>query len=174
MIEINVDEYSMDFEARRDFVIEKMAEVLADDTDEFVNLCEELDNWNGFLGDIRCESMDEIDEFFSKPSDLLDKMDDFDPTDEYFYFNGCGYVTTASDKYDVYHDDFDEDEVIDALIDNYNHVEIRNAALTELLDIIINDNYGIEEDAVIEEYMDDDEVPEETDDEFMDRVNEVY
>ena len=172
MIEINVDEYSMDFEARRDFVIEKMCEVLGDDTDEFVNICEELDNWNGFLGDCRCELMDMIDEFFSKPSDLLDRMDDFDKDDEYFYFDTWG-VTTTSDKYDVYHDNFDEDEVIDALIENYNHVDIRNQTLKELLDIVIDEDFGIDEDVDIEYEMDDDDVPEETDDEFMDRINDL-
>lgn len=175
MIKINVNEYEMDFESRRDFVIEKMCEVLAEDTDEYVNICEELDNWNGFLGDTRCFNMDDIDEFVGSASELIEKMDseDFHDSDEYFYFNGYGFITTASDKYDVYHDDFDEYDVIDALIDNYNHVDIRNQTLKELLNIVIDDDFGINEDVDIEYEMDDDDIPEETDDEFMDRINDI-
>ena len=106
--------FEMDFEARAQHVREAIAEVLDDDTDVFVDVCEELDNWNGFLGDARCYDMSEIDEFFSKPSELLDKMSDFDTDDEFFYFD-LGYVTTASDKYDVYSDAVGVDDVITQL-----------------------------------------------------------
>ena len=95
--------FEMDFEDRKQHVREAIAEVLDDDTDVFVSVCEELDNWNGFLGDARCYDMSEIDDFFSSPSDLLDKMDGFNKDDEYFYFI-YDSVTTSSDKYDVYSD----------------------------------------------------------------------
>ncbi len=158
----------MDFEERKQYVYDKAIDIL-DDEDVFVEACEELDNWNGFLGDSRCEDMDMIDEFFNKPSDLLDKMDDFNSSDSYFYFTVYGYVNTADDKYSVYSDDFSAEDVLDALIDNYSHVDLReDNRLNELLDILTSEDFGIDEDA------EEDEEPEETDDEFMKRIDDIY
>ena len=70
--------FEMDFEDRKQHVREAIAEVLDNDTDAFVSVCEELDNWNGLLGDARCYDISEIDDFFDKTSDFLDKMGDFD------------------------------------------------------------------------------------------------
>ena len=64
----------MGFDERAQYVREAIAEVLDNDTDIFVDVCEQLDDWNGFLGDARCYNMDMIDEFFARPSDLLDRM----------------------------------------------------------------------------------------------------
>ena len=170
---MNSENFKMDYEDRKEFVIEKIAEILQDDSEAFVEACEELDNWNGFLGDARCEHMDMIDEFFDKPSDLLDKMDDFDYSDEYFYFTAYGYVSTTNDVYDVYSDEHDVDEVIDELIDNYTHVNLTvNDSLKELLDVVYRDDFGIEEGWEFDEDMDECDMPEETDDEFMDRIND--
>lgn len=169
---MNERNYEMDFDERRDYVLTKASEVLQEDSDLFVRMCEELDNWNGFLGDTRMFDMSEIDEFFSKPSELLDKMNDFDADDDYFYFDVYG-VTTASDKYDIYSDNFDADEVIDAIVENYNHIDIDDATLKELVEIIVNEDFGIEEDWEYDEDMDEDDEPEETDEEFMDRINDI-
>lgn len=170
---MNEMDFRMDFNERRDVVIEKITEVIQDDTDIFVSLCEELDNWNGFLGDARCVDMYEIDEYFTKPSDLLSAMDSFDKDDEYFYFDGWGNVTTASDKFDVYSDEIDIDELVDDVIDNYNHIDINDTTLRELVEIVINEDFGIEEDWEYNEDMDECDMPEETDDEFMDRINNI-
>ena len=171
---MNEMDYRMDWSDRRDFVREKLTELFEDDHDAFVEACEELDNWNGFLGDIRCEPMDMIDEFFSRPSALLDKMDDFDYNDEYFYFTAYGYVSTTSDAYDIYSNEHDTDELIDELESNYLHVDLTvNDAIKELLEVYYRDDYGIEEDWEYSEDMDEDDIPEETDDEFMDRINDM-
>ena len=170
---MNEMNYEMDFNERKDFVLEKITEVIQDDTDLFVKMCEELDNWNGFLGDARCEDMYMIDEFFTKPSDLLSAMDAFDKDDEYFYFDGWGNVCTASDKFDVYSDEIDIDDLVDAIIENYNHIDIDDVILKELVEIVINEDFGIEEDWAYDEDMDEDDEPEETDDEFMDRINNI-
>lgn len=159
--------FNMDFEQRAEHVREKIAEVLENDTDTFVDVCEELDNWNGFLGDARCYDISEIDEFFNKPSDLLDKMSDFDYTDEYFYFDVYG-VTTASDKYDVYSDAVSVDDIIDAIEDCYNHLYIADTALNELCAILFNEDFGIDEDFdedCIEDY--------ESDEEFTQRIDDI-
>ena len=160
--------YEMSFDMRKDYVREAIAEALENDTDAFVQICEELDNWNGFLGDARCYDMDMIDEFFSKPSDLLDKMDDFDKDDEYFYFNGYGVTTTSSDKYDVYSDAIDVSDLIDAIEDNYNHIDIEDATLDELSDILFTEDFGIEED------FDEDDIEDyESDEEFTQRIADI-
>ncbi len=170
---MNIENYNMDFEDRKNYVLEKIADVLNDDSDLFVKMCEEVDSYNGLLGDARCEDMDMIDEFFNKPSELLDRMDEFNSSDDYFYFNGYGNVTTTSDKFDVYEDEVDVDDLVDEIIDNYQHIDIDDATLKELVEIVINEDFGIEEDAEIDEDMDEDEAPEETDDEFMDRIADI-
>ena len=171
---MNEANYRMDFDERRQYVYDKAYEILEGDTDAFVDACEELDNWNGFLGDTRCYDMDEIDEFFSRPSELLDKMDDFQYSDEYFYFTGYSNVSTTDDKYDHYSDDFSVDDVLDALIENYSHVDIyNNDTLDNLLAVLANEDFGIEEDWAYDEDMDEDDEPEETDEEFTERIDEI-
>ena len=157
----------MDFEDRKQHVREAIAEVLENDTDAFVELCEELDNWNGFLGDARCYDMSEIDDFFDKTSDFLDKMGDFDTNDEFFYFD-LGYVTTASDKYDVYSDEVGVDDIIDAIEDCYNHLYISDTTLNELCEILFSEDFGIDED-FDEEYIED----YESDEEFTQRIADI-
>ena len=159
--------FEMDFEDRKQHVREAIAEVLDDDTDVFVDVCEELDNWNEFLGDARCYDMSKIDDFFDKTSDFLDKMGDFDSNDDYFYFE-LGYVTTASDKYDIYSDAVSVDDVIDAIEDCYNHIYIADATLNELCEILFNEDFGIDED-FDEEYIED----YESDEEFTQRIADI-
>ena len=159
--------FEMDFEDRAEHVREAIAEVLENDTDTFVDVCEELDNWNGFLGDARCYDMSEIDEFFSRPSDLLDKMSDFDYTDDYFYFDVYG-VTTSSDKYDVYSDAVSVDDVIEAIEDCYNHIGITNTTLDELCEILFDGDFGIDED------FDEEDIEDyESDEEFTQRIADI-
>ncbi len=159
--------FEMDFEDRAQHVREAIAEALDNDTDAFVQICEELDNWNGLLGDARCYDMYEIDDFFDKPSDLLRAMDNFDIDDEYFYFN-CGDVTTASDKYDVYSDAVSVDDVIEAIEDCYNHIDIIDTTLSQLCGILFNEDFGIDED------FDEEDIEDyESDEEFTQRIADI-
>ena len=169
---MNIENYRMDFDERRQYVYDKALEILHDEDDIFDEACEELDNWNGFLGDSRCESMDMIDEFFNKPSDLLDQMNNFDPTDSYFYFTVYG-VNTTDDKHEVYSDDFSADDVLDALIDNYSHVDLTKNELNELIHILASEDFGIDEDWSYDEVDGEDDMPEETDEEFMERIDSI-
>lgn len=171
---MNEANYRMDFDERRQYVYDRAYELLESDTDAFVDACEELDNWNGFLGDTRCYELDMIDEFFSRPSELLDKMDDFNSNDSYFYYTGYGYVCTTDDKYDHYSDDFSVDDVLDALIENYSHIDIyNNDTLDNLLEVLANEDFGIEYGWEYDEADDEDDMPEETDDEFTERIDEI-
>lgn len=96
--------------------------------DLFNECIEQLDAWNGYLGDDRCYSMDLLDEIYqgSDASEILRRafyghdagdwtMDasgnkiygSFNPNRDYFYFNGCGNLVSTdyidySDKLDDY------------------------------------------------------------------------
>lgn len=97
--------------------------------EELFNSCmEELDSYNGYLGDDRYYPMDELDEFYhgSDPLEILRRAyyghdDDawhtdasgnkiygeFNPNREYFYFNGYGNLVSSdykdyTDKLDTY------------------------------------------------------------------------
>ena len=170
---MNENNYRMNFDERKQYAYDRAYEILDNDCDLFVEACEELDSYSGFLGDDRCESMDMIDEFFSRPSELLDKMDDFNYSDEYFYFTGYGNVSTCDDKYDHYSDLYSIDEVLDELIDNYSHISISDSSLENILEVLANEDFGIEEDWCYDEDMDEDDEPEETDEEFTDRIDYI-
>ena len=171
---MNEANYRMGWDERRQYAYDYAYTLLENDTDAFVNACDELDSWDGFLGDDRCETMDMIDEFFSKPSELLDRMDAFDPNHEYFYFNGYGYLESCDDKYEHYSDIYTVKEVLDKLIDEYNHVDIyENDSLKSVLEVLYNEDFGIEDGWEYDEDMDEDNAPEETDDEFMERIDSI-
>ena len=170
---MNREDYNMDFDERRQYVYDKAIDILEEDEDAFDEACEELDSWNGFLGDSRCYSMDMIDEFFEKPSDLLENMSDFDYSDEYFYFTAYG-VSTTDDKHDLYSGDFSAEDVLDELVDNYGHVDIReNDELNELVNILASEDFGIDYDWEYDEADGEDDMPEETDEEFMERIDSI-
>ena len=166
---MNLEDYNMDYDERKQYVYDKAKELLESDEDIFCEAVEELIQWNGFI-DVECFSMDEIDEicYGMKPSDLLEKMtSDFDSNDKYFYFSIYGLESTDS-KYDVYSDNTTVDEVLDELIDNYHRVSL-SEQLDEYVSILANEDFGIEEDWD----MDEDDLPEETDEEFTDRIDSI-
>lgn len=99
-----------------------------DNEDVFNDCMEELDGYNGYLGDNRYYLMDELDEFYrdSDPLEILrrayygrddntwttDSSDnktygEFNPNRDYFYYNGYGNLV-SSDYKDYFH-----------LLDNY-------------------------------------------------------
>ena len=111
------------FDSKEDFLnyIEKrMTEYWKAHNDSFSRVCEELDSWDGFLGDDRIYSMDELDDLFcdKKPSEVLQMVDtaNFDYSDDYFYYNICGIRSTNEKDYYNY---FNYSDVFEKLIDNY-------------------------------------------------------
>ena len=85
--------------------------------DIFADAVEELDSYNGYLGDDRYYSMDELDEFYTEPSELLRRVyygydeetyttdssgnktyGEFNPNREYFRYNGYGNLVSADYK----------------------------------------------------------------------------
>lgn len=122
--------------------------------DIFNEAIEELDSYNGYLGDDRYYEMSEIDEIYhdSDPSEILarafygydadsyttDSRGDrtygaFNPNREYFKFNGYGNL--VSSDYKDYSDKLDE-WVINEMSENRAHIYTieENDELAELFD----------------------------------------
>lgn len=100
--------------------------------DDYITVIEELDGYNGYLGDDRYYNMEELDEHFTgqTASEILartfyggddDTKDqngnrgEFNPNREYFYYNGYGNLVSTNYKDYSYHLD---NYFINELIDN--------------------------------------------------------
>lgn len=152
----------MTLEERREYIYKAMLDMIRTDSDLLTEVCEELDSWDGFLGDDRCYNMDEIDEILygKKPSELLSMVSsDFNYNDGYFYFNGYGNLESCDDKEDRYLDVFTHEEILDTYLDNACHCNLSNSDFEELA-------------GLYESYSDDD-TEEETDEEFMERIDDL-
>lgn len=100
-------------------VIAAILAIFKEDEELFADVVEELDNWNGFLGDDRWENMEELDEIFEGKSVTYilerafygydadtwhtDSHGDkefgaFNPNRDYFRFNGYGNLVSSNYK----------------------------------------------------------------------------
>ena len=154
----------MTLQKRREYIYNAMLDMIKADSDLAVEVCEELDSWDGFLGDDRCYSMDEIDEILGdrKPSELLNMVSsDFNYNDDYFYFNGYGNLESCDDKADVYLDVFTHKEILDEYLDKYFRCDLSREY----------DNF----ETLAEEWSDysDEDVENESDETFTERVDEL-
>lgn len=114
------------FDSKQDFLkyIEKrMTDYWESHNDSFSRVCEELDSWDGFLGDDRIYPMDELDDLLcnKKPSEVLQVVDtsNFDYSDDYFYYGVYGIHSTNEKDYFNY---FDYSDVFEKLIDDYGKI----------------------------------------------------
>lgn len=104
-----------------------------DNEDAFNNCIEELDGYNGYLGNERYYSMDELDDFYTgtEPSEILRRAfygydEDtyttdgsgnreygaFNPNREYFKYNGYGNLVSADYKdYSAHLDNYAVEEM---------------------------------------------------------------
>jgi hypothetical protein len=163
--------YMMDYDDRREYVRNTLAEYLKNDDDAFVEAVQQLISWNGFI-DVEAFSMSEIDEicYGMKPSELIEKMtSDFNSCDDYFYFSIYG-LESCNDIAELYHDNCDIGDVVDAIEEYYNHLYFYDSKLDALADVLYNGDFGIESDWEYDE-DDEDNEPEETDDEFKERID---
>ena len=117
------------FDSKQDFInyIEKKIETYwKAHNNSFSNVCEGLDSWDGFLGDDRLYSIDELDDLLGdkKPSEVLQMVDtdNFNYNDDYFYYDIYGIRSTDEKEY---FNDINYSEVFEKLINNYNHVFTR-------------------------------------------------
>ena len=132
---------------------EQLKELFENDEELFNSTIEELDGYNGYLGDNRYYSMDELDEFYrgSDPLEILRRAyygrdDDtwttdsngnktygeFNPNRDYFYYNGYGNLVSSDYKdYSYLLDDY----FIESLLENYESLYLDD----EILEIIEGD-----------------------------------
>ena len=122
-------------------VIADIIQYFKENEDVFNDCMEELDSYNGYLGDDRYYNMDELNDIYSgqEPQEILfrafygfdadmwttDSRGDkeygaFNPNREYFYFNGYGNLVSSdykdySDKLDGY--------AIEAMSENRNYID---------------------------------------------------
>lgn len=101
----------------RGLIIHLIIDEFDDHEDLFEQAIEELDSYNGYLGDDRYYDMEEIDEFFPKASDALARAyygydadtwttdargerthEQFCPNRAYFSFNGYGNFVSSDTK----------------------------------------------------------------------------
>lgn len=135
-------------------ITEAIIEFFRENENVFNNCIEELDSWNGYLGDDRYYQMDELDEFYSgtEPSEILRRAfygydadtthDDengqtiygeFNPNREYFYYNGYGNLVSSDYKdYSAHLDHYAVEAMQDARANIYTIDD--NDELTELFD----------------------------------------
>ena len=121
--------------------------------EELFNQCiEELDNYNGYLGDDRYYSMDELNEFYrdSDPLEILCRAyfgrdadtwtadrngnktyGEFNPNRNYFCYNGYGNLVSSDYKdYSALLDKY----VVEAMADNIEYIDTINET-PELLEL---------------------------------------
>ena len=131
---------------------EKIIEFFKENEELFNQCIEELDVYNGYLGDDRYYSMDELDELYAgtEPSEILNRAffgydeetyntdssgnreyGQFNPNREFFRYNGYGNVVSAD-----YKDDSAllDEYVVEAMADNIEYIDTINDT-PELLEL---------------------------------------
>lgn len=138
----------------REALTNAILEWFEDHEDEYNAAIEELDSYNGYLGDDRYYSMDELDELYSgvEPSEILRRAfygydsetwttdshgekeyGAFNPNRDYFTFNGYGNLVSADYKdYTAHLDSY----LIDSMSENRRYIDTidENDELSELFD----------------------------------------
>ena len=116
--------------------------------DLFNETIEQLDGYNGYLGDDRYYDMDELDEFYhgTDPTEILRRAfygydedytdkdgnytEPFNPNSDYFRYNGYGNLVSANWK--DYSDHLD-DYFLNEIIENAGHLDL-DSEITELIE----------------------------------------
>lgn len=117
-------------------VIADIIEAFEEDEDVFNFCIEDLDSYNGYLGDDRYYPMEDLDEFYrdQEPSEILarafygydetygssDRREPFNPNRDWFYFNGYGNL--VSSDYKDYSDKIDE-YAVEEMSDNRSWID---------------------------------------------------
>ena len=113
-------------------IIDEIINYFKENESIFNDCIEELDCWNGFLGDRRCYNMEELDDIYchEKPIDILYRAfyghddtysldergekiyNEFNPNRNFFYFNGYGNLVSCDYiDYSDYIDDYAVEEM---------------------------------------------------------------
>lgn len=142
----------------REKIIEKIIEYFKENEEIFNQCVEELDSYNGYLGDDRYYSMNELNDFYrdTDPFELLQlayygwdddtyttdsngnrTYGEFNPNRDYFKYNGYGNL--VSTDYPNYSDMLDK-YIIDDMLENRQYIDTidENTELSELFDELEN------------------------------------
>ena len=122
-------------------LVDELMNYYRENTEDFANDIEELDDWTGCLYDDKIYPMDDLNEFFSneKPDEIirrafygydepLNKNEErlpFNPNRKYFYFNGYGNLVSI-DKVD--YSDYLDNYFIQEIIDNSYNLSLSSGA----------------------------------------------
>ena len=119
---------------------EKALNELKENDELFVDMVNEMDSWNGYADGFRAFPMYELDDLFCdcKVSEFLDKLaPSFKLRDEYMIDSIYGLDST-NDIVAHYRANVWESELLDAIIDNANHIYFNDNDFEELIDDIVN------------------------------------
>lgn len=138
----------------REEATKRIIEYFEENENEYNATIEELDSYNGYLGDDRYYNMDVLDEFYSgvEATEILNRAfygydsetwtidksgekiyGSFNPNREYFSYNGYGNL--VSSDYKDYSDKLDH-WFVDSLIDNIGSLYDVPAEVQDIIDNI--------------------------------------
>lgn len=128
-------------------IYEEILGYMCTNNDEGNAVVEELDSWNGYLGDDRIYSVDLIDDvlYNKKPSEILDMVGEWNSSDDYFFFSPAGYlVSTSYIDYSLYFDEY----LIEEVVNDWHNLYTDNFApkLIELFELLVNRDYEEDEE----------------------------
>jgi hypothetical protein len=125
----------------REHTIKAIVEYFNANEDTFVECAEELDSYNGYLGDDRYYEMELLNEFYqgTEPLEFLNRVyygrdndtwttdshgektyGEFNPNREYFYYNGYGNLISSDYKdYSAHLDHY----IIEAMCENRQYID---------------------------------------------------
>lgn len=146
----------------KESIIKKIIEYFEENEGVFNDCIEELDSYNGYLGDDRYYNMEELDDLYNgtSPLEILQRAyfgrdDDtwhtdshgnkeygeFNPNRDYFTFNGYGNL--VSSNYKDYSHKLDE-WAIESMLENRSYIDTIESddELNALFDELENDDNG--------------------------------
>ena len=121
--------------------IEQIEKILLDNKEATLEICKELNSWNGDLENFNV--MENEEEFFDmyfegKPAEAVRAAyyGNYNYMDEYVRFNGYGNLESLNQWKLEQEIEFYINDIIDSLLRNYNNIYIDNENLLELLESI--------------------------------------
>ena len=123
--------------------IERIEKILMDDKELALDICKEVNGWNGELDKFDIWENDE--EFFNinfndRPMEAVRAVfyGNYKYNDDYVRFNAYGNIESL-DQWELNKEvEIYIDEIIEAMIRNYSNINIYNDELIELIESIIN------------------------------------
>lgn len=155
----------MTLEERRDYIYNTMKMALENNDDLLIDVVDSMDSYDGFMNDSHVYNMSELDEvlYGMSPSDIIHLLaPNFKDYSGYFYFNGNGWLESCDDKAEFYREYNSTEEILDNYVKEYYHYDLSREY----------DNF----ETLAEEYNDysDEDVENETDEEFTERIDDLY